>query len=300
METSRYFYGIALLLAAIVWVGYWHSELATKDDLVQATPVVIDAPQEQITFNIKPEDLEAESVLVVDMVRDKVLFEKNADEPRPLASLSKIVTAIVAMRNFPLDTVAITKEALSQTGEYGLREGEVWDMRELVQFMLVVSSNDAAYAIATHTDRERASPVPFIQMMNVYVGGRGLTDTYFLDSTGLDDVYGVTGYGTARDVFKLMQIAMKELPEIFHISSEARDQFISRDGYVHTAVNTNILAEEIPSLIFSKTGYTQKTGGNLVFIFEHGPHYPIGVVILGSSFNGRFEDARKIIHSFAP
>jgi len=297
VKKIHYICGGITLVIIILGVGYWYNS-AQNSKLVYKTRAESReqvSQKEEITLLLTASDLEAKSALVVDLVDDRVLFEKDSTTPYPLASLSKIVTALVALTYFPLDSVSITRQALSQIGDYGLYVDELWHMRDLVEFMLVVSSNDAAYAIATHID---VSPLSFIQLMNTYVQEQGFHEMYFLDSTGLDDAYGVTGFGTARDVLALMRIATEKFPEIFLMSAEPRDQFISENNIIHTAVNTNVLADKIPGLTFSKTGYTEKTGGNVAFIFEYGPQHPIGVVILGSSYQGRFDDAETIIHSF--
>lgn len=293
MKADHYFNAFVLCLVVVLGVGYWHGRQPSTDD------VVVEIEEEsEITLDLETE-LEAQGVLVVDMNKNKILMSENTTIPYPLASLSKIVVALVALEELQDDTVVITRESIVQSGDKGLRVGEKWSVPELVQFMLITSSNDAAYAIASSVAHED-EPVTqnFTRMMNAYVRDLGMTDTYFLGPTGLDDdFYGVTGYGTARDMYMLMRVAVEKFPDIFLSSSQVHDWFTSEDNVTHQAENTNTVADVIPSLMFSKTGYTDDAGGNLVFMFEHGPHYPIGVVILGSTFNGRFDDALSLIRS---
>lgn len=296
MKPEHYFNTFILCLVVALGVGYWQTSV---------TPEPIVAPEEDstvsVTFNLNEDLIKARSVLVVDMVSDQVIFSNNATVPYPLASLSKIVASLVALENLEEQVVIITPESITQSGDKGLLVGEEWSIPELVQFMLVTSSNDAAYAIASSIGQE-GEPVTqnFIRLMNVYVRNLGMADTYFLSPTGLDDdMYGVTGYGTAYDMYELMDIATSRFPEIFMASSQSSDWFTSEDNFVHEAKNTNTVVHNIPSLMFSKTGYTDESGGNLMFMFEYGPHHPIGVVILGSTFQGRFDDALTIINAFS-
>jgi D-alanyl-D-alanine carboxypeptidase len=71
----------------------------------------------------------------------------------------------------------------------------------------------------------------------------------------------------------------------------------SLDGFTHTAPNTDIIVQSVPSLIAGKTGYTVLAGGNLTIIFDAGVQQPIAVVVLGSSYNGRFDDIKKLVDS---
>ncbi len=296
MNIEHYFNAFVLCLVVALGLGYWQTSILQKD----VSEDIIDIVESKIVFDLDVSLLEAKSILVIDMKNDEVLFSKSNTVPYPLASLSKIVSSLVALEKIPQEPIIITRESIVQLGDKGLRVGEKWDINELVQFMLITSSNDAAYAIASSVGNEDEPVIQnFTRMMNTYVRDLGMSDTYFLGPTGLDDdTYGVTGYGTANDIYALMHLATYTFPEIFLSSSMPKDWFTSRDNFVHEAKNTNTVAKNIPSLIFSKTGYTDDSGGNLAFMFEYGPHHPIGVVILGSTFQGRFDDAMNIIRAF--
>ena len=296
MKSKYYFNAFVLCLVLALGVGYWYSSTLPEETSEETEEII----ETEIVFDLDPTLLEAKGIFVVDMKTDEVLFSQNATVPYPLASLAKIVASLVALEDIPQQPITITRDSIVQSGDKGLRVGEKWDIDELVQFMLITSSNDAAYAIASSVGHNN-EPVTqnFTRMMNTYVRDLGMSDTYFLGPTGLDDdFYGVTGYGTAHDIYALMDLATHAFPEIFLSSSMSSDWFTSRDNFVRKAKNTNTVADNIPSLIFSKTGYTDDAGGNLAFMFEYGPHHPIGVVILNSTFEGRFDDALTIIQSF--
>ncbi|MBP6925566.1 MAG: D-alanyl-D-alanine carboxypeptidase [Candidatus Pacebacteria bacterium] len=300
MRKNQHHYINALVLACALALGFGYvQDLNTQRELKEQEIRVQDdlrnmmREKRQQELSVKLGELQAEAVYVVDMKNDEVLFGRQETTLYPLASLAKMVTSLVALDNFPVDTVTITAESLAQSGDKGLVLGETWDVAELMKFMLMTSSNDAAHALAVSLGEDTRN---FIFLMNRYVQNRGLDDMYFLSPTGLDDdVYGVTGYGTARSIYEVMKISYQEYPDIFRVTAAPQGYFTSQSGTVHRGVNTNTVIGTIPGVVFSKTGYTNDAGGSLAFIFEAGPHHPIGVVILGSTFYGRFDDAQKIV-----
>jgi D-alanyl-D-alanine carboxypeptidase len=300
MKKNQHHYINALVLACALVLGFGYvqdlniqRELKEQEIRVQDDLRNMMQEKRQQELSKKLADLQAEAVYVVDMKNDEVLFARRETTLYPLASLAKMVTSLVALDNFPVETITITAESIAQSGDKGLVLGEKWDVPELMKFMLMTSSNDAAHALAVSLGEDTRN---FIFLMNRYVQQRGLDDMYFLSPTGLDDdVYGVTGYGTARSIYEVMKISYQEYSDIFRPTAALEGYFTSQDGRVHRGINTNTVIGTIPGLVFSKTGYTNDAGGSLAFIFEAGPHHPIGVVILGSTFYGRFDDAQKIV-----
>ena len=300
MKKNQHHYINALVLACALVLGFGYvqdlniqRELKEQEIRVQDDLRNMMQEKRQQELSKKLADLQAEAVYVVDMKNDEVLLGRQETMLYPLASLAKMVTSLVALDNFPVQTVTITAESIAQSGDKGLVLDEVWDVSELMKFMLMTSSNDAAHALAVSLGEDTRN---FIFLMNRYVQQRGLDDMYFLSPTGLDDdVYGVTGYGTARSIYEVMKISYQEYSDIFRPTAALEGYFTSQDGRVHRGINTNTVIGTIPGLVFSKTGYTNDAGGSLAFIFEAGPHHPIGVVILGSTFYGRFDDAQKIV-----
>lgn len=250
-------------------------------------------------INVPFGEIQARSVLVVDVESGDVLVSQDTDTPYPLASLAKIVVGLVALDQYDYDDeITISYSAIKQIGDNGLRVGETWSVRDLVQFMLITSSNDAAYALAEGLAVPYEHPTQnFVRMMNRYVGVRGFNTMFFLNPTGLDDVYGVTGYGTAEDVYAIMRIGLNAYPDIFSATALAEKNFKTNDGRVHVAENTNIAINDLPELIFSKTGYTDNVGGNLSLMMQDGDGSSVAVIILGSTFAGRFSDAITIADS---
>ncbi len=234
--------------------------------------------------------LEGRSAYVFDIQQNKVLFKKNEFVQLPLASLTKLMTALVATEMYPSDLhVTIKKEFLSTEGDSGLLVGETWKLKDLLDFSLVVSSNDGIRAVASIKSRE-----DFISKMNARAKELGLKQTYFVNENGLDDGESSGGYGSAIDVEKMMQYILENQPEIIE-ATKYQTINIKSGSKIHTAKNTDIVLNQIPNLIASKTGYTDMAGGNLVVAFDASIGRPIIVVVLGSSEQGRFSDVEKLV-----
>lgn len=233
--------------------------------------------------------LEAKSAFVYSPPDQRIIFRLNENKPLPLASIAKIMTAIVASENVPDDAVLeISRSALSEEGDNGLFVGEKWGRDELLKFMLFVSSNDAAKATEEYVGPD------FIRLMNDKAVQLGLQSMKFLTSSGLDMGGAPGAIGSARDVMMLFAHALKKYPDIFDSTSRTEQIFESLSGFKHSVQNTNKLADLFPQIIASKTGLTALAGGNLVIAFDYGIQSPVIVVVLGSSEQGRFEDAFKL------
>lgn len=249
--------------------------------------------------------LEARAAYVYDLATKEVIFSRNEDERLPLASITKLMTALVARSGVGGSAVVtLTQDDLSLEGDAGLHPGERWRMEDLLEMMLLVSSNDAAHAIAgfvgsggqssgnMNTAREN-----FIQKMNTSAQELGFTTMEFSNETGLDHE-GKTrngGYGSAREVAVLISALWKNYPEVIEITAQKDAHIFSQDAIDHDLINTNEITGRIPGLIASKTGYTDLTGGNLAIIFDIGINHPVVAVVLGSSYKGRFDDMVKIV-----
>ena len=246
--------------------------------------------------------LKAKSAYVLDLSSQTVLFERNSKQQLPLASLTKIMTAIVAGKLVPKDTkITISRQDLKQEGDNGLLLGEKWKLDDLIRFTLLVSSNDGAHALASALASVKGTTTPvtrtdFIAYMNEYAKKIGLEKTRFVNETGLDEDNGVSGgYGSAEDVAKLFIFAKENYPEVFDITKEKSHAFMSDDNVVHEGTNTNKIIETIPGIMASKTGLTDLAGGNLAVEFMPQENHPVVIVVMGSSTQGRFDDMDALV-----
>lgn len=250
--------------------------------------------------------IEARSAFVWDVVNQRELFSKNGDLPLPLASLTKVMTAITAENYLDGESrVVITEEYLKPEGDSGLLVGDSWKARDLRDFMLITSSNDGAFALASVaslmqlTNRTNAldPETLFTNKMNELASEIGMNNSKFLNSHGLDkDADRGGAYGSARDTAILFEYALKNHAETMEATKYKSLDFRS-DARIYTATNTNVYIDEISGIIASKTGFTDLAGGNLVIAFDAGLGRPIIISILGSSREGRFVDTKKLVEA---
>lgn len=287
-----------LLLAVLIYFVFTYEDGIITDKLGDTEEVGV---VEKNYF----EDLilEAKAVYVLDIASGEVLFEKNAETQLPLASLNKVMVALAASNVVSDDTkVTITTSDLREEGDTGLLRDEKWNFRRLIDFALVVSSNDAIKAIASVAGRALAvdgeSPDDlFVKRMNDTARNVGLTQTYFLNGSGLDLTKVISGgYGSAHDTTLLFEYILKNKPEILEATSFDKIT-ISSDNKAHIASNTNKAINSIPNIIASKTGYTDLSGGNLVIVFDAGIMRPVAITVLGSTYDGRFSDMEKLVRA---
>src|ERR1035437_1953515 len=246
----------------------------------------------------------AKGAIVYDIGAKKILYSKNPDEVLALASITKILTAVTAVEIMPKDTVVtINKQFLSENGDSCLYRDEKLKLSDLISFSLIVSSNDGASAIAgaagAFLDNQNPSSISlndFINVMNTKAKAIGMNSSQFYNVNGLDLSSTQSGaYSTARDVATLLAYSLQKHPEITDATRYDALSFKSESNKLHTAVNTNTDIKMIPGLLASKTGYTDIAGGNLGVVFDPGIGRPIAVVVLGSTYDGRFTDVNTLV-----
>lgn len=250
--------------------------------------------------------LQAKSAYVYDARTKEVLYAKNENTRTPLASLTKVMAALVAKELSPsYGTITITDGSLKTEGDSGLRVNEKWLLKDLLDFSLVGSSNDGIHAIALSLGALGKSNVSdkeveadFVRAMNAKATELHLKNTYFWNETGLDESEVKGGaYGTARDMATLLEYVITREPDMLEATRQSSAVITSLDNYQHLVKNTNALASDTPGLLGSKTGYTSIAGGNLIFVFDPELGRPIIVTVLGSTAEGRFQDAEKLINA---
>ncbi len=251
--------------------------------------------------------LDARSVYVWDSQTGKKLYGKNEYEVLPLASVTKMMMALVAVELLPPNTeISIAPVDLLEEGDTGLLVGEKWALSDLLRFTLVASSNDGASAIASVAgaalmgDASSTDPFAnkrlFIKRMNEKAESIGLLNTKFSNESGLDiDSVTAGAYGSARDMARLFEYISRKHPELFTATTYSKIDVRSDSNVVHHVPNTNAGVEEVTGLIGSKTGYTDLAGGNLVVVVDIGVSHPVVIAVLGSTRDGRFTDVNKLI-----
>jgi len=213
-----------------------------------------------------------------------VVFQKNPEEILPIASLTKLMTAIIILenpQNYDFSQVlTISKKAADQGNvpNYGnLKEGEKFNLKQLLDLMLIYSSNDAAFALAEVIGLEN-----FVQKMNQKAREIGLEKTYFVNPTGLDpeNLYyhfltqEYFNCSTAKDLVKLAQYILLNHPLIFEIT-------LKKGPYPIENGISNLILPENQEIIGGKTGYTKEAKASLIFLFEDKRENVFINVILG-------------------
>ena len=262
-----------------------------------------EAPRQQTEYEIAPfEDISivAKAAYVWDVNNQRVLYKKNESQQLPLASITKLMTALVAQELLDEnETISIDEVAIRQDGDSGLLQGEIFNRLTLSDLVLMSSSNDGAYALASAAGAVLSESTPansFVSAMNIRAEEIGLLETYFRNPTGLDISATEGGaYGSARDIAFLMEYIVKNEPDILTFTRENEAKVYSQTGESHNAENTNYYIDSISGLIGSKTGYTDLAGGNLVVAFDAGFNRPVIVSVLGSSQQSRFTDVLKLV-----
>ena len=251
-----------------------------------------------VTVHTIPSDkisLEAKAAILYDINAGTIIYAKNEEAQLPIASLTKLMTALTAATSSENgSTLAISKAALGEEGDTGLRPSEHWRISDLISLTLVASSNDGAAAIADALGPREA----FVARMNETAHALGLTQTYFLNPTGLDVNAELSGgYSSAHDVARLLNYLIANKPELIEKTKQETFTTTSLDGFTHTVTNTNKELAAGESIFASKTGFTDLAGGNLAVAFDVGPARPMIAVVLGSSEKGRFQDIDTLIHA---
>ena len=229
--------------------------------------------------------------------RTKVLFEKNSDTPLLIASLTKLMTSLTALKNYPPSLqVPITQDILDIEGDSGhLRSGDLLTVKDLIYLSLIESSNDAAYALGAPMGQDK-----FMNLMNQEADTLSLQQTTFANLTGLDpDLPGELGnYSTASDITQIAIHILQNDPQIFDILSQQKLDLYDQYGqFHHTMKNTNDLLEyrDWPTKILGgKTGWTPLAKGSLLLVTESPDQngYIINV-LLGSK--DRFEEMKHLL-----
>jgi D-alanyl-D-alanine carboxypeptidase (penicillin-binding protein 5/6) len=196
---------------------------------------------------------------VIDAVSGRVLYAKNADALRPVASTQKLVTALVLIDAGPLDhPVQITSEdEFCEPTKLFMKPGEVYSRRDLLRVLMVKSANDVARALG----REAGGSLEgFAAMMNRKAAALGMRNSHFVNPNGLP----VAGqYSTARDMAIAARAAWHS-PTIRSFTALKTTTFQYNDGHVKELENTNKLLKKIPYCDGLKTGTTDAAGRCLV------------------------------------
>ncbi|MEK7649560.1 MAG: CapA family protein [Patescibacteria group bacterium] len=238
--------------------------------------------------NTRPPALSADAYLVADIDSNYVFLEKNRSEQRPIASITKLMTAIISLEAINQEReIAIDKNDLDIHGDSGsLGEGETFTAKQLLAPLLLSSSNDAAYALANITGRGR-----FVELMNKKAEALQLESTRFSDPSGLE----MTNVSTPEELAYLIKYIRNERAPLLTLSRQRTAKLeTNQKEHIWYNFNWHSVDEEF---LGGKIGYTSAAGKTMVALFRlpvsEFATRDIVVVVLGS--NDQESDVRKLV-----
>ena len=242
-----------------------------------------------------PITLTSPSAILCEASTGQVIFEKNADERRPVASVNKVMTILLTLealdegRVSVQDQVTVSPRAASMGGSQAfLDAGERYKLSELLKTVIVASANDSAVALAEHLAGTEES---FVRLMNTRAEELGLTNTHYANCTGLP---AQEHYTTARDVAKLS--AQLDLHPIYYrYSTIWMDEIKHRGGRVTSLTNTNRLIRFYPGCDGYKTGSTNEARYCVSATAKKEGMRLIAVVLGTPAGQTRFDEARAML-----
>lgn len=220
--------------------------------------------------------IQAKSVLMYDLVDNKVLYEKNVHERLPMASLTKIMTAIIALEDKSMpNTYRVQSEDLVGEDSMGLEAGEVLTKEELLYGLMLNSGNDASEVLARNYPAGRAA---FLQAMHDKALALGLNDTAFSNPSGLQG--DGTQYTTAQDLLIITKYALDTFPLLREIVSTYQYTIPATATHKQFELtNETNLISTYPGVKGVKTGFTPEAGMCLITYFDNGDQKLIGVLL---------------------
>ncbi|MBP6889445.1 MAG: D-alanyl-D-alanine carboxypeptidase [Candidatus Moranbacteria bacterium] len=297
----------------LFWGSFWNHELVRAPETTPILPVL---SQMETKENTDPVALEnrafsstyqpvlkpsaskfavptAHSAVIIDIDSQETLFENDADDHRQVASLTKLMTALIVVESIKdlNEVVTIDKEAVFAEGTRvgcprsgycigeRLKIGEQLRVEDLLKAALMNSANDAAIALGKHIGTTQSG---FATIMNKRASELGMTETHFCTPSGLElDGHEHECYSSARDIAKMTIQALK-YDVLWQIMRFEEAQISSIDGkYQHDIFNTDELLGQMPNLIGTKTGFTPLAGRTLLAVAHHpeSNHRVVAVVL---------------------
>ncbi len=218
----------------------------------------------------------AKSALTYDLLENKAIFEKNPTQRLPMASLTKIMTAIVALENKKADDrYVVDGSDLVGEDSMGLSPGEILSLEELLYGLILNSGNDAAETLAGNYPGGRTA---FIQAMNDKAQALGLTDTHFSNPTGLEG--DGKQYTTSQDLLVISKYALDNFPLFVHIAASTEYHLAASSTHkAYDIYNETNLLTTYPGVKGIKTGYTPEAGYCLITYLNYQGHEVIGILL---------------------
>jgi D-alanyl-D-alanine endopeptidase (penicillin-binding protein 7) len=260
--------------------------VTVDSEFIEIPPVIIEPVSPPIVIQ-RPPTLYPKAYLVGNIKTGEIYLERNSNAVLPVASMSKLVTAFVATDILKLtDVISITEHTASTAPDKSnLIAGEKFSLKEILDPLLLSSSNVAAESIASSTDR-----IAFMKEMRSYSWEVGMPHSYFADPSGISS----RNVASAHDMFGLAQYLYKFRPDILAITRIGTTSIATTTEHgSHTIVSTHPFINDL-RFIGGKTGRTPEAGETMLTMMTLNEQ-PIAIIVIGSKYGAREWDTRKLL-----
>ncbi len=260
----------------------------------------VEMPVKEERLKLELEVKSALSLKINRFGREKIFFRKKTEDILPIASLTKLMTALIAIEDSENYTfskrVIISQKAANQENVpvYGnFEEGNSFTTENLLSSMLIYSSNDAAWALSEVIGNDN-----FVEKMNQKAQDLGLKNTYFVNPTGLEPedlnynsfTVNDLNHSTTQDLLNLAKYILENYPLIFSISLE-QEPYAIQNGLSSLSLPNNV------KTLGGKTGYTDEAGGCIILILiDQKESVFIDIILAAPSSEQRIVEIQKLIN----
>jgi D-alanyl-D-alanine carboxypeptidase len=232
--------------------------------------------------------LTADAWMLIDDSTGCIISEKNADELRHMASITKMMTCLLALENGQMgDTIEITQDVYVAK-DSRVKLGDKYEMRHLIDEMMLISDNDAAYALAKHIGGDT---LKFCDMMNEKAEYLGMTHTHFANPNGVPNP---NNYSTASDLIRLSRYCMRDSLFASIVGTIEKDVPLL-DGRHMPCRNTNALLKTYEGCMGIKTGFTRQAGNCLASAASRDGVTLYLVLLNSRSMSSRFTESALLL-----
>ena len=292
------FYGLLLIVATIVSCTSSDSlggrmlspeqERLARINMIDSTSLSEVVNLDSIEGFEQLSSLTADVWMLIDDSTGCIISEKNADEQRPMASITKMMTCLLALENGQMnDTIEITQDVYIAK-DSRVKLGDKYTMRHLIDEMMLLSDNDAAYALAKHIGGDT---LKFCDMMNEKAVYLGMTHTHFANPNGMPNL---NNYSTASDLVRLSRYCMRDSLFAAIVGTVEKDVPLL-DGRHMPCRNTNALLKTYEGCLGIKTGFTRLAGNCLASAATRNGTTLYLVLLNSRSMSSRFTESAILL-----